>query len=131
MSKKKPAPLKSLDDLPPGDPAATNEAPPDSSGERSPELSGIEGKGVSHVKIPAIVKKINRYEGVKDARVAATVKEVEAKTDLFAELHAHADELPRNANGFRFYRHDDGDGPVDWILEEKLKRRGADDGSDD
>lgn len=132
MAKKKNhPPLKSLEDLPPGEQAAppeTNEAPP---GERAPELPGVEGEGVSFVKIPAIVRKINKYEGVKDARCSATAKEVEAKLDLFAELHAHSEQLPRNQDGFRFYRHDSGEGPVDYILEEKLKRRGADTGDED
>lgn len=119
MSKKK-------DPIDPANPPAPDESP-----ERSPELPGVEGQGVSHVKIPAIVRKINKYEGVKDTRCAATTKEVEAKLDLFAELHAHAEQLPRNADGFRFYRHDSGDGPVDYILEEKLKRRGADAGDEE
>ena len=128
---KKAKPLPPVEQFP-GDEAAGGEAP---AGETNPpepgELPIGEGPGVSHVKIPALVKAINRYEGVKDARVAATTKEVEAKGALFATLHAHRDELPVNGDGFHFYTHDGGDGPIHYILKESLKRKAADGGDED
>ena len=114
-----------------GGEAAAGDAP---TGEASApgELPIGEGPGVSHVKIPALVKAINQYEGVKDARVAATTKEVEAKGALFATLHAHRAELPTNGDGLHFYTHDGGDGPIHYILKESLKRKAADsDGDED
>lgn len=72
-------------------------------------------------------KCINKYERKKEARCAASPDEIAAKRELFATLHAHAAELPVNGEGQKYYRFDS----VDYILEEKLKRRAADDGSDD
>ena len=117
--------------LPPPDSSGGEQAAPGGSpaGEASApgELPIGEGPGVSHVTIPALVKAINRYEGVKDDRVAASAKEVAAKTELFVVLHKHRDELPVNGEGFHFYQHDSGDGPVNYVLEEQLKRRAAGD----
>ena len=40
--------------------------------------------------------------------------------------HAHRDELPVNGDGFHFYTHDGGEGPIHYILKESLKRKAAD-----
>ena len=91
--------------------------------ETTPELPGVVGEGVAPLSIPEIDKQITKYERAKDARCNASPGEVEAKKALRALLHQNAAALPVNEDGNRFYRLDG----VDYILEEKLKRRSADD----
>lgn len=86
-----------------------------------PQLSGA---GVVGVKIPDLDKAAAKYERKKDERCAASPGEIAAKNELRELLHANRDKLPLNSEGQRFYRADN----VDYILEEKLKRRAADDG---
>lgn len=93
----------------------------------TPDLPGIgTAKGVVGVVIPSLTKAINSYERKKEARCQVSPGEVAAKREVLALLHKHRDELPVNAQGQRFYRHDD----VDYILDEVLKRRTADEGDD-
>jgi hypothetical protein len=122
MTKKASKKLKDLQALPPIEtlPGAADKPV-------TQDLPGIEGKGVARIKIPEVEKCIAKYELKKNARCAVSPDELAAKKELAAALHAHADELPVNAEGQRFYRFED----VDYILEEKLKRRAADDGSDE
>lgn len=94
---------------------------------KTPDLPGVTGPGVAPLVISSISKLVEKYERAKDKRCQASPTEISAKRELAAELHAHLDELPKNEDGQRFYRHEG----VDYILEEKLKRRAADDGSQD
>lgn len=87
-------------------------------------LPGMTGKGVGELSIPEIDKAINAYERKKEKRCEASPGEISAKRDLKALLVAHAGELPTNEDGQRYYRRDG----VDYIIEEVLKRRSADDG---
>lgn len=88
------------------------------------DLPGMTGKGVVGVVIEEITKAANKYERKKDARCQASPGEVAAKQELRELLHKHRDQLPTNEDGNPFYRHDN----TDYILTEKLVRRGADDG---
>ena len=119
MAKAKPSAPPEIHALP-GAPEQTADTPP------ATELSIGEGPGVSHIKLPDLVRVINKYEKLKDERCAASTKEIEAKGNLAAQMHAHREELPVNAEGFRFYAHEE----RIYVLEEKLKIRNADDGAD-
>lgn len=77
------------------------------------------GKGVEIPSIKAIDNAVTKYEREKDARCKLSPKEVAAKADLQEQLHKHRDKLPRNEDGFAFYRIDG----VDYVLEEKMSRR--------
>ena len=92
----------------------------------TPEL-GLEGKGVAPVKINDVDKAISRYERAKEKRCQASPAEIAAKQELAAMLHHHKDSLPRNEEGNAFYRHEG----RDYVLEEKLKCRKVDDGTDE
>lgn len=72
--------------------------------------------------IPEVEKAISKYEKKKEARCSASPGEIAAKNELKEQLHANRDQLPINAEGQRFYRFEG----VDYILEETLKRRSAD-----
>jgi hypothetical protein len=85
---------------------------------------GLTGHGVEPIHIPAIDSAIAKYEKKKEARCNASPGEIAAKADLKEQLSIHRDKLPTNEDGQRFYRHDG----VDYILDEVLKRRSADDG---
>ncbi len=91
------------------------------------DLPGIEGQGVAPLEIPAIDKAIAKYIKKKEARCAVSPDEIAAKNDVRAILHQHRDKLPLNGDGIPFYRYDD----RDYLLEEKLKVRKVDDGSED
>jgi hypothetical protein len=90
------------------------------------DLPGMTGKGVVGVVIPSLTKAINSYERKKEARCQVSPAEVSAKREVLALLHKHRDELPVTPEGQRFYRHDG----VDYILEEVMKRRTADEADD-
>lgn len=92
--------------------------------DKTDDLPGVTGPGVAPLVIPEIAKRVNKYERMKDARCQASPGEVAAKRELRAALHENAASLPLNDEGQRFYRHEG----VDYILEETLKRRAADDG---
>lgn len=121
---KKPV-LHALADLPDTGPAAEaqNQQPPAG----QPGELPISGEGVSPLTLPDVNKAINRYERKKEARCAASPDEIAAKRELTALLHQHRDALPVNGDGQRFYRYDG----VDYIIEEKLKRRNADEDEGD
>lgn len=93
----------------------------------TPDLPGVEGEGVSPLCIPEIEKAIRKYQRMKDARMAATPEEVDAKTEVRRLLHQHRSELPVNGDDVPFYRFEE----KDYVLEEKLKVRAVDDGSGD
>lgn len=89
----------------------------------TPDLPGIgEGKGITPVVIPAVAKLVEKYERQKEKRCQASPGEIAAKAALREALHANRAKLSVNDDGEAFYRHDG----VDYILEEKLKRRAAD-----
>ncbi len=89
-------------------------------------LPGMTGPGVAPLSIPELDKAVNRYETKKEKRCEASPGEVAAKRDLRELLAKHKDKLPANEDGLKYYRHDG----VDYILEEVLKRRNADEGGD-
>lgn len=89
---------------------------------KTSDLPGMTGKGVAPLAIPALTKAINAYERKKEARCQVSPGEILAKRDVLALLHKHREELPVNEEGQRFYRYDG----VDYILEEVMKRRAAD-----
>lgn len=93
---------------------------------KTDDLPGMAGKGVVGVVIGSLTKAINAYERNKEARCNVSPAEVSAKREVLALLHKHRDELPVNAKGQRFYRHDG----VDYILDEVMKRRAADEADD-
>ena len=122
--------VKSLQELPPlaempplkdGDPLPDDKAP-------LGDLPGIpQEPGIAQTKLGDVEACIRKYERKKEARCAASPDEIAAKKELAKALHVNSDKLAINDDGNRFYRMDG----VDYILEEKLKRRGADDGSDE
>lgn len=93
--------------------------------DKSAEMDLGGGKGVAALSIPAIDQAVDRYEAKKDARCNASPAEIAAKGELRELLSKHREELPKNEHGQPFYRRD----MVDYILEEKMKRHRADDGS--
>ena len=94
---------------------------------RTEDLPGVEGEGVSPLKIPDLDRAIVKYERKKEARCQASPDELAAKKELRDCLHEHRDELPKTSDGVPFYRYDE----RDYLLEEKLKVRKVDDGSED
>lgn len=93
---------------------------------KTDDLPGMTGKGVVGVVIPSLTKAINAYERKKEARCQVSPGEVAAKREVLHLLAKHRDELPVNEEGHRFYRHDG----VDYILDEVMKRRTADEADD-
>lgn len=93
---------------------------------KTPDLPGIAGKGVSPLVIPSIAKLVDKYERQKEKRCQASPGEITAKRELSAALHDNRAALPVNEDGQSFYRHEG----VDYILEENLKRRAADEAED-
>jgi len=94
---------------------------------RNQDLPGVEGEGVAPLKIQAIDKAISKYQKKKEARCLASPDEIAAKNEVRQLLHQHREGLPVNGDGLPFYRYDD----RDYVLEEKLKIRKVDDGSED
>jgi len=91
---------------------------------KTDDLPGVEGEGVTLLKIPDIDKAVDAYERKKEKRCEASPGEISAKRDLRDLLHKHSDKLPVNEDGAKFYRRDG----MDYILEETMKRKRADDG---
>jgi hypothetical protein len=91
---------------------------------RGDEL-GLTGPGVAHVKIPEVDVLVDRYVAARDKRMDHTKKEVEAKANLVAALHANADAIGRDPDGVIVYHYDD---LVVTLAtgKEKLKVRTAD-----
>ncbi len=90
------------------------------------QLPAMKGPGVAPLTIEEIDMAVRKYEKHKNARSAETPGEVSAKRDLTLALKAHRAELPFNDEGSQFYRYEG----VDYIIDEKVKRRKADDGDD-
>jgi hypothetical protein len=92
---------------------------------KTQELPGVEGPGVSPVSIPEIEKLADAYVDARDKRVKLTTKEVEAKTNLLAALHAHEKEIGKTADGEIRYVYNGGDKDRRVILlkpsDEKLR----------
>ena len=78
--------------------------------------------GVGPLSFPEIDKAVAKYERLKEKRCEASPGEIAAKLELKKILGDHRLKLPQNEDGLRFYRKDG----VDYILEETLKRRAAD-----
>lgn len=91
---------------------------------RTEELPLPPQPGVAPLTIPAIDKAVSKYEREKEKRCSISPREVAAKAELKEALHKRREELPVNEDGQHFYRFEG----VDYILEEVLKRRAADDG---
>lgn len=93
------------------------------------DLPGVEGPGVSTVKIAEIDKAIAKYQKKKEARCAVSPDEIVAKNELRAALHANRDRLPVDGEGVPFYVSDD----RRYSLQEKLKieKVGGDEEDDD
>lgn len=89
----------------------------------------MSGPGVAPLVIPEVSKAVNKYERAKEKRCQASPDEIAAKRALQAALHKHADELPKDSSGFRYYQQDD----INYTLEETLKRKraGGEDGGDE
>lgn len=92
MSKKKPAKAKA-------DPQDADEFP------KRPVQTEI--PGTERPKIKEIDKAAEEYVSVRDKRMNLTEKEVAAKQQLVNLMHAHADEIGRDAEGGLTYRYSD------------------------
>jgi len=68
---------------------------------------GLTGKGVERVSIKEVDAAVAKYVKARDARMALTTKEVEAKTALITALRYNTDKLGADAEGTIIYRHDD------------------------
>ena len=68
------------------------------------DLPGVEGPGVSPVKIPSIARLADAYVEVRDERMELTREEVKKKRALAAEMHKHEDKL-RDPDGVLRYDH--------------------------
>jgi hypothetical protein len=90
------------------------------------ELPAMEGAGIAPLVIPELDRAVSKYEREKNKRCEASPGEIASKRELTKLLTAHAGELHVNEDGHRFYRTDG----VDYIIEEKMKRRKADDGDE-
>lgn len=77
------------------------------------------GPGVDPVRIPEIDAAIAEYEPLKEARMAASTLEVEAKQKLVDLIHAHKDQL-NDGQGNMFYVMEDGTKLALEPQEEKL-----------
>ena len=63
--------------------------------------------GTERPKIKEIDKASEEYVTVRDKRMSLTEKEVAAKQQLVNLMHAHADEIGRDAEGGLTYRYSD------------------------
>ncbi len=85
-------------------------------------LPGVTGKGADRPVIKELDKLISTYETKKNARVKESPGEVAAKKELFSGLMAHAESLPKNEKGERYYRYEIADGEFkDFTLSEVLR----------
>lgn len=65
------------------------------------------GTGVSPVRIPEVDKLAEAYVKERDKRLVLTPKEVIAKHNLIAALHAHEKEIGKQPDGTLVYRFDE------------------------
>lgn len=70
------------------------------------DLPGVDGPGVAPVRIPEIDAAAERYESIRDKRMAMTKKEVEAKKELSDLIHAHEKEIGKDGDGNIHYEFD-------------------------
>jgi hypothetical protein len=70
------------------------------------DLPGIEGKGVAPLRIADVDKLAEAYVRERDKRLKMTPREVAAKQNLIAALHAHDKEI-RQSDGKLVYRYDE------------------------
>jgi len=63
---------------------------------RTEDLPGVEGVGVSPKRIPAVETAADAYAKARDRRMAMTEKEVEAKEELSRVMHEHAEEIGKH-----------------------------------
>jgi hypothetical protein len=73
----------------------------------STEELPLTGKGVERVSIKAIDAAVAKYVNARDARMALTKKEVEAKAVLIKALRDNKAKLGADAEGTIIYRHDE------------------------
>jgi hypothetical protein len=66
----------------------------------------IVGKGVAPLQIAELDKLAEKYVAERDKRLRMTPREVAAKQDLIAAMHAHEKEL-RQPDGLLLYRYDE------------------------
>jgi hypothetical protein len=72
------------------------------------DLPGIgEGPGVAPVVIPEIEELAEKYEALRDKRVAALGKELAAKSELMDAMHEHTPKIGKAEDGTVKYHHDD------------------------
>src|ERR1700722_14028478 len=97
---------------------------------KNPDLPGVSGPGVATVRIKEIDKLCAIYVEARDERIECTQREVPAKKNLIAALHAHEKELGRDPEGTIRYEYD---GVLVLLThgEEKLKVKAASDESED
>ena len=93
---------------------------------RTAELPGVEGVGVSPKRIPAVEEAADKYVRARDARQRLTDKEVEAKENLSKVMHEHADAIgkhPETGELKYIYNGGDKDRRVVTLIpsDEKLK----------
>jgi hypothetical protein len=84
--------------------AAKKKAPKDGS---DPNALGLEGPGVSVVRIASITKAINEYEEIKTQRCALTPQEVKTKQKVIELMEKNADKLRNPNTGCLEYHLDD------------------------
>lgn len=86
---------------------------------KEPELPEMTGKGVEIPSIKAVDKAADEYQTAKDKRCQQSPRELAAKGKLQELLHKHRDALPKNEEGYAFYRYEG----RDYVLEEKMAVR--------
>lgn len=72
---------------------------------KNPDLPGVEGPGVSPVRIPSLDRYAAAYVEVRDERMELTQREVKAKRALAADMHKHEDKT-RDPDGVLRYDYD-------------------------
>src|SRR5437763_12552165 len=71
------------------------------------DLPGVEGEGVSPVRIAEVDEACDEYVKLRDKRCTLTPKEIAAKAKLIDAIHSNAKKLPRNAEGSIVYQNSD------------------------
>jgi hypothetical protein len=67
----------------------------------------IVGKGVEPLRIAELDKLAEAYCKERDKRLTLTPKEVAAKQNLIAAMHAHSEEIGAQPDGRLVYRYDE------------------------
>lgn len=74
---------------------------------KQPDLNGIEGEGVAHVRIPEVDEAAASYVRFRDRRMELTKKEVESKDKLIEVMHENEDKIGKDASGAMRYVFDE------------------------